>query len=71
MKPVLFISWLLLVPMTVSAQTDHTHSPSSAEDCAKLSPALQAVIGAMDGEGAEDRSCAKAGEYPGSGTGYP
>jgi hypothetical protein len=51
MKPVLFISWLLLVPMTVSAQTDHTHSPSSAEDCAKLSPALQAVIGAMEGEG--------------------
>jgi hypothetical protein len=51
MKPVLFVSWLLLVPMTVFAQTDHTHSPSSAEDCAKLSPALQAVIGAMDGEG--------------------
>ena len=50
--------------MTVSAQTDHTHSPSSAEDCAKLSPALQAVIGAMDGEGIKDRSCAKAGEYP-------
>ena len=51
MKPVLFVSWLLLVPMTVFAQTDHTHSPSSAEDCAKLSLALQAVIGAMDGEG--------------------
>ncbi len=51
MKPVLFISWLLLVPMTVSAQMDHAHSPSSAEDCAKLSPALQAVIEAMDGEG--------------------
>jgi hypothetical protein len=51
MKPVLFISWLLLVPMTVFGQTDHTHSSSSAEDCAKLSPALQAVIEAMDGEG--------------------
>ena len=51
MKPVLFFSWLLLVPMMVFAQTDHTHSPSSAEDCTKLSPALQAVIGAMDGEG--------------------
>ena len=51
MKPVLFISWLLLVPMTVFAQTDHTHSPAGAEDCAKLSPALQAVIGAMDGRG--------------------
>ena len=51
MKPVLFISWLLLVPMTVFAQTDHTHSPSGAEDCAKLSSALQAVIGAMDVEG--------------------
>ncbi|MDN5942348.1 MAG: hypothetical protein L0H94_10730 [Nitrospira sp.] len=52
MKLMLTISCLLLlVSMTVSAQTDHTHSPSSAEDCAKLSPALQAVIGAMDGEG--------------------
>ena len=51
MKPVLCISWLLLVPMTVFAQTDHTHSPAGAEDCAKLSPTLQAVIGAMDGEG--------------------
>ena len=51
MKPVLCISWLLLVPMTVFAQTDHTHSPAGAEDCAKLSLALQTVIGAMDGEG--------------------
>ncbi len=51
MKSALFILWLLLVPMTVFAQTDHTHSPAGAEDCAKLSPALQAVIGAMDGEG--------------------
>ena len=51
MKPVLVISWLLLAPMMVSAQTDHTHSPADAEDCATLSPALQAVIGAMDGEG--------------------
>ena len=52
MKPVLCISCLLLlVPMNVSAQTDHAHSPSSAEDCAKLSPELQALIGAMDGEG--------------------
>ena len=62
MKPVLFISWLLLVPMTVFAQTDHTHSPSSAEDCAKLSPALQAVIGAMDGAGRVKR--VKAGGSP-------
>ena len=52
MKLVRTISCLLLLaPMTVSAQTDHTHSPGSAEDCANLSPALQAVIGAMDGEG--------------------
>lgn len=52
MKPVFStFCLLLLVPMTASAQTDHTHSPAGTEDCAKLSPALQAVIGAMDGEG--------------------
>ena len=42
---------LLLVPMTVSAQMDHTHSPATAEDCTKLSPELQAVVAAMDGPG--------------------
>jgi len=52
MKSVLFtLCSLLLVPMTVSAQTDHTHSPASAEDCMKLSPELQAVVTAMDGPG--------------------
>ncbi len=49
--------------MTVFAQTDHTHSPASAEDCAKLSPALQAVIGAMDG-GAEDQAMPKPESAP-------
>jgi hypothetical protein len=51
MKLVLFTSWLLLIPMSVSAQTDHTHSPANAEDCTKLSPELQAVVAAMDGPG--------------------
>jgi len=52
MKMVLFISWLLLLfPVTVSAQVDHTHSPAPAEDCAKLSQKLQAVVTAMDGPG--------------------
>jgi hypothetical protein len=51
MKLVLFTSWLLLAPMTVSAQMDHTHSPATAEDCTKLSPELQAVVAAMDGPG--------------------
>ena len=64
MKPALCISWLLLIPMTVFAQTDHTHSPSSAEDCAKLSPALQAVIGAMDGEGLRIEAVAKPESTP-------
>ncbi len=41
------------VPLTVSAQTDHTHSPATAEDCTKLSPALQAVIAAMDTAGSK------------------
>ena len=53
MKPVFStFCLLLLVPLTVSAQTDHTHSLAGAEDCLKLSPELQAVIGAMDREGA-------------------
>ncbi len=64
MKPVLFLSWLLLIPMTVSAQTDHTHSPSSAEDFAKLAPALQAVIGAMDEEGLKIEAMPKPESIP-------
>ena len=51
MKLVFFTSWLLLVPMSLSAQMDHTHSPAIAEDCTKLSPELQAVVAAMDGAG--------------------
>jgi hypothetical protein len=51
MKLALFSSWLLLVPVTVSAQMDHTHSPTTAEDCTKLSPGLQTVVAAMDGPG--------------------
>ncbi len=48
----LCISWLLMVPMTVSAQMDHTHSPTLSDDCTKLSLELQAVVAAMDGPGA-------------------
>lgn len=51
MKTVLFTSCLLLAPITVSAQVDHAHSPTTAEDCAKLSPGLQSVVAAMDGPG--------------------
>lgn len=51
MKLGVFTSWLLLVPMTVSAQVDHIHSPTTAEDCSKLSPKLQAVVTAMDEPG--------------------
>jgi hypothetical protein len=51
MKLVLFTSWLLFAPMTVSAQMDHTHSLATAEDCTKLSHELQAVVAAMDGSG--------------------
>jgi len=51
MKLVLFTSCLLLAPMTVSAEMDHTHSPATAEDCTKLSPDLQAVVAAMYGPG--------------------
>ncbi|MBC7839576.1 MAG: hypothetical protein H7Y39_13190 [Nitrospiraceae bacterium] len=65
MKSVLFtLCSLLLVPMTVSAQTDHTHSPAGAEDCTKLSPALQAVLGAMDGEGARIEAVPKPESTP-------
>ena len=53
MRLVLFTSWLLLVPMTLSAQIDHTHSPATPEDCTKLSPGLQAVVAAMDGPGSK------------------
>lgn len=60
MKPMLFTLYLLvLVPMTVSAQTDHTHSPASAEDCTKLSPELQAVVAAMEEPGAKIEALAK------------
>ena len=48
---VLFTSCLLLAPMTVSAQMEHTHSPATAEDCTTLSPELQAAVAAMDGPG--------------------
>ena len=51
MKLVLFTLCLVLAPMTVSAEMDHTHSPATAEDCTKLSPELQAVVPAMDGPG--------------------
>jgi len=54
MKLVQVTSWLLLLlPVTVSAQVDHTHSPATAEDCTKLSPELQAVVTAMDGPGSK------------------
>ncbi len=51
MKLMLFTSWLLLLlPVSVSAQVDHTHSPATVEDCRELSPELQAIVAAMDGE---------------------
>jgi len=60
MKLVQFTSWLLLLfPVTVSAQVDHTHSPATAEDCTKLSPELQAVVTAMDGPGSKIEALAK------------
>jgi hypothetical protein len=60
MKPMLFTLYLLvLFPMTVSAQTDHTHSPASTEDCAKLSPELQAVVAVMEEPGAKIEALAK------------
>lgn len=60
MKPVLFTLYLLLlVPVTVSAQTDHTHSPASTEDCTKLSPELQAAVAAMDEPGGKIEALAK------------
>ena len=49
MRLALFTLYLLLVPIISFAQSDHTHSPASAEDCAKLSPELQAVVAAMNG----------------------
>ena len=51
MKLVLVISWVLFVPMIVSAQMDHTHTPGPGEDCTKLSPELQAIVSEMDGQG--------------------
>jgi len=51
MKLVLVITWLLFIPMTVSAQTDHAHTPDPGEDCTKLSPELQAIVSEMDGPG--------------------
>src|SRR5437870_5538479 len=51
MKLVLVTSCLLLAPMTVFAQMEHTHSPATAEDCTKLSPEMQAVVAAMEGPG--------------------
>jgi hypothetical protein len=64
MKLVLFTSWLLFVPMTVSAQMDHTHSPAIAEDCTELSPELQAVVAAMDGPGSRIEALSKPESAP-------
>ena len=64
MKLVLFSLWLLLVPMTLSAQMDHTHSPTTAEDCTKLSPELQAVVAAMDRLGSRVEALSKPESAP-------
>lgn len=66
MKLVLVITWLLGDPMTVSAQTDHTHSPSSGEDCTKLSPELQAIVSEMDGPGSRIEASARPEGTPAS-----
>jgi hypothetical protein len=60
----LLTSWLLLVSVTVFAQTDHTHAPATAEDCTKLTPALQAVVGAMDAAGLKIEAVAKPESMP-------
>src|SRR6185503_7286478 len=52
MKMVFVISWLLFVPITVSAQKDHVHTPGAAEDCSKLPPELQTIVSKMDEPGA-------------------
>src|SRR5688572_11666989 len=65
MKMMLFISWLLLLsPMIVAAQVDHSHSPAPAEDCAKLSPDMQSVIAAMDGPGSRIDALARPERIP-------
>jgi hypothetical protein len=64
MKLVLFISWLLFVPITVSAQMDHTHSPGSSEDCSMLSPKLQAIVSEMDGPGSKIEASPKPESIP-------
>jgi len=51
MKLVLVIPWLLLIPITVSAQKDHVHTPGAAEDCSKLPPELQTIVSKMDEPG--------------------
>jgi hypothetical protein len=61
MKPVLYFSYLLLlVPMSVSAQMDHTHSSATAEDCTRLPPELQEVVAAMDGPGSKIEALPKS-----------
>ena len=65
MTLVLFTSCLLLlVPMTVSAQMDHTHSSPTAEDCTELSHELQAVVAAMDGPGSRIEALPKPESTP-------
>ena len=65
MKLVLFtLCLLLLVPITVSAQVGHTHSSTTADDCAKLSPELQAVVAAMDGPGSTIEALPKPESAP-------
>lgn len=65
MRQVLVTSWLLLLlPLTVSAQEDHTHSPATADDCAKLSSELQTVVAAMDGPGSMIEASPKPESVP-------
>ena len=45
------VLFLLLIPMAAVAQTEHSHSPMSIEDCAKLPQELQAVVAAMNRPG--------------------
>src|SRR5262245_56461362 len=61
---VLFTSGLLLVPMSVFAQMDHTHSLANAEDCLKLSSKLQEVVAAMDAPGSRVEASSKPAENP-------
>ena len=64
MKLVLVISSLLFVPISVSAQVDHTHTPGPGEDCTKLSKEFQTIMSKMDGPGSRIEASPKPESTP-------